>query len=59
MTTKETSLSTDNNNTDPEQDDHDSEGFETMSETFGTGVNQKVLLVTKGFSIKNIVKSST
>ncbi len=34
-------------------------GFEIMSETFGTGVNQKVLLVTKGFSIKNIVKSST
>ena len=48
------------NNTDDEAtEDQEPSGFETMSETFGTGVNQKVLLVTKGFSIKNIVKSST
>jgi hypothetical protein len=40
-------------------EDQEQTGFEVMSESFGTGLNQKVLLVTKGVSFNKIVKYSS
>ena len=46
------------NNTDEELDDEEISGMEVINETFGEGTNQKVLLVSRGVSLKNIVEIS-
>ena len=56
MTIDEAVLS--DNNTSDIESDGDTLEFGTIEETFGSGANQRVLLVTKGTSIKNLVESS-
>ena len=56
MTIDEAVLS--DNNTSDLESDGDTLEFSTIEETFGSGANQRVLLVTKGTSIKNLVESS-